>query len=58
MKLLPFEYSRVGEVSHAENSQFLYQRVGPLVSFEFKTKNVSIRPVKALVKEIEKLNQE
>lgn len=55
MKLLPFKYNRVGGVSTAENSQFLYQRVGSLVSFEFKTKNVSIRQVKALIKAIEAL---
>ena len=55
MKLLPFKLENIGEVSFAENEQFLYERAGVLKAFTFKSKDVAIRPVKALVKEIERL---
>lgn len=56
MKLVPFGFKTTGDVSHAENSQFKYERVGSLAQFTFKTENVSIRPVKTLIKELERLS--
>ena len=56
MKLAPFKYYTLGHVAQAENEQFSFRRVEDKCVFIFKGKNVSIRPVKALIKEIERLS--
>ena len=51
MKIIPFDYERVGDICEASSPQFLYQEVGDLKKFTFFGKVSSRRLIRTVVKE-------
>lgn len=50
-----FEYKRIGDVATCKGDGFEYKRVGEVTSFVQRKKLPSLRVIKTMIKQLEKL---